>query len=111
MTTYEVVPTKVTPTIWCETFVAYPNTGSKILWDMANLMEKRHFEKIADDTVKLGLTCGQIMTQANLLRSTNPNFQFNRFLERCAKAYDKEGRTAMGARIRRMKYTRFNGGI
>ena len=108
---FEVVPTKVTTTIWCETFVAYPNTGSHFSMDMANLMEKRHFEKIADDTVILGLTSGQILTQANLLRSTNPNFQINLFLERCAKAYEKEGRTVMAANIRRMKYTRFNGGI
>ena len=78
---------------------------------MANLMEKRHFNKIADDTVKLGLSLGQIETQANLLRMTNPAYQKNLFLERCAKAYERQGRTLMGARIRRLKYTYHNGGI
>lgn len=77
---------------------------------MANLMQKRHFEKIADDTVILGLKIGQIETQANLLKSTNRKFKKNLFFERCAKAYESQGRTLMGARIRRLKYTYHNGG-
>ena len=110
LTTFEVVPTKVTTTIWCETFVAYPNTGSYSSMDMTRVMQKRHFELIGDFTPTLGLSLGQVETLANLLNTTNVEFKKNRFLDRCADAYERQHRILMAARIRRLKSTRNNGG-
>ena len=72
-------------------------------------MTKRHFEYIADTVTILGLTLGQIEALSNRLRATNVEYKRNVFMERVAVNFETEGRNIMAARVRRLKFSPYNG--
>lgn len=54
-----------------------------------SLMQRRHFEYIADHVAPLTAWPTQIVEMAERLQSTNPNFNKEKFIERATAAWEK----------------------